>query len=79
MSVVDAKSLPPSLLTEVEAAVWPAIQTKLAPLVWGWFGNHRDDKVTKLFGVYTVTVSSFGLVEYALTEIFGPKPVAPAA
>lgn len=71
MSAVDTKSLPPGLLTEVEQAVWPSIKEKLAPIVWGWYRNHQDDRVTKLFGVYTVTVSSFGLVNYALTEIFG--------
>ena len=76
MSALDTESLPAGLLTAVEETIWPDIKAKLAPIVWSWYSNHKDDKVTTLFKVYTVTVSSFGLVDYALTEIFGTAPVA---
>jgi hypothetical protein len=80
MSAIDVKSLPAGTLTTIEAAVWPAIKEKLAPIVWGWYEVHQGDRVTKIAGFYTVTISSFGIVALALTEIFGPRPaVSPIA
>jgi hypothetical protein len=73
MSAIDVKSLPAGTLTTIEAAVWPAIKEKLAPIVWGWYEVHQGDRVTKIAGFYTVTISSFGIVALALTEIFGAR------
>ncbi len=74
MAILDVNSLPDGLLTEVEKTVWPYLKEKLAPLAWNWYDNNKDDKITKIFGVYTVTVGSFGLVEFAIKEIFGDRP-----
>lgn len=71
LSVVDQRFNTPGVLSSVERAVWPSIKEKLSPIVWAWYDVHRNDKVTKIFGIYTITISSFGVVKYALTEIFG--------
>lgn len=59
---------------QVDLKGWDTIKPMVAPFVWSYYDQHKDDKVTKLFGFYTVTVGSFGIAEMLLTAIFGPRP-----
>jgi hypothetical protein len=77
MAILDVNKLPPGLLTTIEQTVWPSIKEKLNPIVWAWFDSNKNDKVTKIFGIYTVTVGSFGIVEFAIKEIFGDENATP--
>lgn len=55
---------------------WEEIKKVVAPYVWSWYDEHKDQKVTRLFGFYTVRVGSFGIAEAVITSIFGPRPTA---
>jgi hypothetical protein len=79
--------LPPFSLSSVSARMprrlagaaidvngWEEIKKIVAPYVWSWYDEHKDMKVTKLFGVYTIRVGSFGIAEMVITAIFGARP-----
>jgi len=58
----------------IDVSGWETYKPVIAPLVWAWYDQHKNQKITKLFGIITITVSSFGIAEAVLTAIFGPRP-----
>lgn len=62
-------------LVGLEKALWETLRQKLTPLAWAWYDAHKDQQVTKIFGVYTVRVGSFGIAEAIITNLLGPRPV----
>lgn len=64
-----------SALNSTEQALWVVMKDKLRPVIWQWYDEHKDQKVTKIFGVYTVTIGSFGIAEAIITHIFGARSV----
>lgn len=73
MALLDNNNLPPGLLTAIEQTIWNDIKPKLAPIAWAWFNEHKNDS-WKLFKFIPISVGSFGLVEFAITSLFGPDP-----
>lgn len=75
---MSREALPPGLLTEIEQTLIDDLRAKLAPVAWSWYDNHKGDSVKRLFGVYTVSIGSFGIAEAVLTFIVGPRPTTAA-
>jgi len=58
----------------ITIADWAKVAALFGPMVWAWFDQHKNQKVTKLFGFFTITIGSFGIAEQVITSIFGPRP-----
>jgi len=71
--ILDKQNLPPGLLTTIEETVWPVLREKFNPIVWKWYDANKDDKITKIFGIYTVTVGSFGIAAFVISRIIGDR------
>jgi hypothetical protein len=71
---VSRFTMPKAALNPAEQAVVDGLISKLAPYVWVWYEAHKDTKVTKIFGIYTVTIGSFGIAALIITQIFGSQP-----
>ena len=74
MALLDVNSLPDGLLTEVEKTVWPYLKEKLNPIVWKWYEDNKDDKITSFLKIYTIRIGSFGIAEFVINHLFGPRP-----
>lgn len=57
----------------IDVSGWEKMKALVNPAVWAWYDAHKDLKVTKVFGFFTITYGSFGILEMALTAIFGPR------
>lgn len=52
---------------------WERVKPKIAPYVWAWYDQHKDDRIATILGVYRITVGSFHIAEMVLTAIFGTR------
>jgi len=62
-----------SALDGIEVALWETLKKKLNPVVYAWYDSHKDQKVTKILGIYTVTIGSFGIAVAIISHVFGPR------
>lgn len=53
---------------------WERVKPQVAPYVWAWYDQHKDNKVATILGVYRITVGSFRIAEMVITAIFGARP-----
>lgn len=60
-------------LSTVERMSWDLLKVKLSPVVWAWYDQHKDMKITTILKVYTVTLSSFGIAEAIISHLFTPR------
>jgi hypothetical protein len=60
-------------LGPAQRVIWEDIRYTLRPIVWRWYDEHKGQKITTLFKVYTVKISSFGIAEAVLTSVFGAR------
>ena len=60
--------------TSADAQAWESMRPKVAPLVWAWYDQHKDNRVATLGGFYRITVGSFHIAEMVITAIFGARP-----
>lgn len=60
--------------TGLNSQDWERVKPQVAPYVWAWYDQHKDNKVATIMGVYRITVGSFRIAEMVITAIFGPRP-----
>lgn len=62
-------------LNAIERGTWDVLKIKMLPYIWQWYDAHKNQKVTTILKVYTITIGSFGIAEAIITHLFGERPV----
>ena len=71
---IQMQAVNTSELDNLAQTMWNGVKPQLNPIVWKWYDAHKDQKVTTILKVYTVTIGSFGIAEAIITHLFGPRP-----
>ena len=72
--MAEMRAFTPIETSSLTKRLWDDVRKEVAPDIWKWYDDHKDVTVTKLFGMFTITYGSFGILASGLTAIFGPRP-----